>query len=68
MERSTITYLVTYGDERFPPVEDGPMVATPTADMLACAKDIAQASAHTLIIVVGVLHGTCCLMCCGGLI
>ena len=42
MERSTISYLITYGDECFPPSEEGPVVATPTGDMLARAKDMAQ--------------------------
>ena len=42
MERSTISYLVSFGDESFPPSEEGPVVATPMGDMLARAKDIAQ--------------------------
>ena len=42
MERSTISYLVSYGDESFPPMEEGPVVATPMGDLIARAKDIAQ--------------------------
>ena len=44
MERSTISYLISYGDECFPPFEEGPIVATPMGEMLARAKDIAQVS------------------------
>lgn len=42
MERSTISYLVSYGDECFPPYEEGPVVATPIGEVIASAKDIAQ--------------------------
>lgn len=42
MERSTISYLVSYGDEKFPPDEHGPIVATPTTEVLKTAKCIAQ--------------------------
>ena len=42
MERSTINYLVSYGDEKFPPSDEGPIVATPTGDVLERAKGIAQ--------------------------
>jgi hypothetical protein len=42
MDRSTISYLVSYGDEKFPPREQGPIVATPTADLLKRAGDVAQ--------------------------
>jgi len=33
---------VSYGDEKFPPDECGPIVATPTTDLLRKAKEIAQ--------------------------
>lgn len=33
---------VSYGDEKFPPQEQGPIVATPTADLLRRAADVAQ--------------------------
>lgn len=42
MERSTISYLVSYGDECFPPFEEGQVVATPMGEVLPRAKDIAQ--------------------------
>ena len=42
MERSTISYLVTYGDEKFPPTDEGQIVATPTGEVLDRAKRIAQ--------------------------
>ncbi|CAI8052278.1 Vacuolar protein sorting-associated protein 51 homolog [Geodia barretti] len=42
MDRSTICYLVSYGDERFPPREQGPIVATPTTQLLRRAGDVAQ--------------------------
>lgn len=44
MERSTISYLVSYGDECFPPYEEGPVVATPMGEVIASAKGIAQVS------------------------
>ncbi|XP_064382832.1 vacuolar protein sorting-associated protein 51 homolog isoform X2 [Halichondria panicea] len=43
MERSTISYLVSYGDEKFPPHPDGPLLATPTNELLRHAKEISQA-------------------------
>ena len=33
---------VSYGDEKFPPQEQGPIVATPTAELLKRAGEIAQ--------------------------
>ena len=33
---------VSYGDEKFPPDECGPIVATPTTELLRKAKEIAQ--------------------------
>ena len=42
MERSTISYLVSYGDEKFPPTDEGQIVATPTGEVLVRAKGIAQ--------------------------
>lgn len=42
MERSTISYLVSYGDEKFPPTDEGQIVATPTGEALVRAKGIAQ--------------------------
>ena len=33
---------VSYGDEKFPPREQGPIVATPTYDLLRRAGDVAQ--------------------------
>lgn len=50
MERSTISYLVSYGDECFPPMEEGPVVATPMGEMMARAKDIAQVSSVLMIV------------------
>lgn len=46
MERSTISYLVSYGDEKFPPSDEGHIVATPTEEVLVRAKGIAQV--HTV--------------------
>lgn len=48
MERSTISYLVSYGDECFPPYEQGPVVATPIGEVLASAKDIAQVKRYNI--------------------
>ena len=33
---------MSYGDEKFPPDEYGPVVATPTTELLKTAKEIAQ--------------------------
>ena len=33
---------MSYGDEKFPPDEYGPVVATPTTELLKTAKGIAQ--------------------------
>lgn len=33
---------MSYGDEKFPPQEQGPIVATPTGDLLKRAGDVAQ--------------------------
>ena len=47
MERSTISYLVSYGDEKFPPSDEGQIVATPTGEVLVRAKGIAQVLAYS---------------------
>ena len=33
---------MSYGDEKFPPDEYGPVIATPTTELLKTAKEIAQ--------------------------
>ena len=37
-----LCFQVSYGDEKFPPSEEGPIVATPTTELLGRAKEIAQ--------------------------
>ena len=42
-------HKVSYGDERFPPREQGPIVATPTTQLLRRAGDVAQVCDLTVL-------------------
>eukprot|EP00731_Ephydatia_muelleri_P020952 Em0013g679a len=54
MERSYIAYLVSYGDERFPPFEDESLMSSETSDILLHAKDVAKTLLNHYVRV----HGT----------